>query len=34
MDASVEGVTHVVMDGAQKFLVENELACRSPGRFM
>src|SRR3954471_10883703 len=34
MAASVEGVTHVDTDGAQKPLVENVFACALPRRFM
>src|SRR4030081_2492218 len=34
MAMSVVGVTQLDTDGAQKFLVENVLACMSPGRFM
>src|SRR4029078_6094886 len=29
---NVEGVTHVVTDGAQKTSVENVFACQPPGR--
>jgi hypothetical protein len=34
IDVSVEGVTQLETEGAQNPLVENELACQSPGRFI